>query len=408
MRSVDQLQLPEFDPAGSELKGRRWHRQANGLLESGRWLARSPLAVVVLDREAGEFFLRSRSAVFPGRLLGEMFGIRSGPLHDHIETNIVNREGDEHRRLRSLLTPALSPQAASRWRPELRGILEDLWVDLPGKQFDFVPAFSRPYPALSIARVMGAPAIDAPRLYDWSHWVGQQFDPIALADRQKVATMQEKISEFHEWIGPMIAARREDPGDDLITTMIRTEENGEKLTDAELGSLALNILAGGVGTLQSQLSHGVRLLAEAPEHWEAIRREPDRLIPRVTSEILRFEPAAAFTARQLNEPLEYRDVLFPAGTTLMICSFTGNRDREAFERPFEFDPLLERDRTRPLTFGAGIHYCAGANLARAELEEALRFLAERVERIELADEPELQPVSGMYGTDSLEVRINPA
>lgn len=408
MRTVDQLNLPEFDPADPELRGRRWHRRANGLLDSGHWLARSPLALVVLDREAGEFFLRSRTAIFPGRLLAEMFGIDSGPLHDQIQANIVNREGEEHRRLRGLLNPSLSPRAATRWRPELRAILEGLWTELPGDRFDFVQAFSRPYPALAIARVMGAPAIDAPRLHDWSHWVQMQFDPIALADRQTVATMQEKVGEFYEWIDPMIAARRDDPGDDLITTMIRTEEDGEKLTDAELRNLVLNILAGGVDTLQSQLSHAVRLFAQAPEQWEALRRDPDGLVPRATNEILRFEPATAFTARQLTGPLEYRDLLFPAGTVLMICSFTGNRDAGAFERPFDFDPLMERDRTRPLTFGAGIHYCVGANLARAELEEALRFLAGRVERIELTDEPDLQPVSGIYGTDSLEVRFTRA
>lgn len=408
MRSVDQLQLPAFDPADPELKGRRWHRRANRLLESGHWLARSPLAVVVLDREAGEFFLRSRQAVFPGLLLGEMSGIESGPLHDQIRANIINLEGEEHRRLRSLANPSLSPRAATGWRPELRRILEGLWVDLPGDRFDFVQAFSRPYPALVIARILGASAIDAPRLLEWSQWVRKQFDPVALADRETVATIERKLGEFQEWIDPMITVRREEPGDDLITSLIRTEEDGERLTDGEIRNLVLNILAGGVDTLQSQLSHTIRLLAQAPGLWDALRGDPGMLVPRAAAEALRFEPATAFTARQLTEPVGFREVLFPAGTVLMICSFTGNRDAEAFEHPLEFNPLLERGRTRPLTFGAGIHYCVGASLARAELEEAVRFLLERIERIELSDEPDLQPVSGIYGTDSLEVRITPA
>lgn len=408
LKTVDQLRLPALDPADPALKGRRWHRAAGDLAESGHWLARSPLAVIVLDRADGEFFLRSRSTVFPGRFLGEMFGIGSGPLHDQIEANIVNLEGDEHRRLRSLLNPSLSPRAANGWRPDLRRILRSLWDDLPGDRLDFVSAFSRPYPALAIARVMGAPAVDAPRLHDWSNWVQKQFDPIALADPETVATMQRKVGEFYDWIDPMIEDRREDPGDDLISSMLRTEENGERLGRDELRNLVLNILAGGVDTLQSQLAHGVRLFADAPSQWEALRADPGLFVPRAVSEILRYEPATPFTARQLTSDLEYRDVIFPAGTVLMVCSFTGNRDPDVFERPFEFEPLLEREGGRPLTFGAGIHYCVGANLARAELEEAFAFLAERVERFELIDDPELQSVSGIYGIESLEMRLIPA
>jgi cytochrome P450 len=126
------------------------------------------------------------------------------------------------------------------------------------------------------------------------------------------------------------------------------------------------------------------------------------------SEVLRFEPITAFTARQLTEEVEYRDVLFPAGTLLVVCSFTANRDSEAFEDPRDFNILIERDRTRPLTFGAGIHYCVGSNLARAELEEALRFLAAKVETFKLNGLTELQPVSGIYGIDRMDVGITPA
>jgi cytochrome P450 len=105
----------------------------------------------------------------------------------------------------------------------------------------------------------------------------------------------------------------------------------------------------------------------------------------------------------LTEPVEYRDVHFPAGSVLVVCSFSANRDPEAFERADEFDITAPRDSARVLTFGAGIHYCVGANLARAELEEGLAFLARGVERLEPAGEPVLQSVSGIYGVDSLPV-----
>jgi len=406
--SVTELDLPEFDPADPGLSGWRWHVEANSLLDAGKWLARGPLSLVVLDREAGEFFLRSRSAVFPGKLIADLFGITGGPLRDQIEANIINRNGEDHRRLRSLVNPALTPRAANGWRPAMREILEELGNELGGDQFDFVARFSRPYPSQTIARVMGAPALDAQRLYDWSEWIQRQFDPIALSDPETKATIERKVAEFYAWVDPLIEQRRSTPADDLITTLIRTEEEGEKLSDEELRNLILNILVGGVDTTQSQLSHAVRLLANSPAQWQALREDPDELVPRAVSEVIRFEPITPFTARQLTEEVEYRDVTFPAGTVLMVCSFTGNRDPAAFADPLEFDITVEREKTRPLTFGAGIHYCVGANLARAELEEGLRFLAERFESIELNGLTELQSVSGIYGIDRMDLRVRPA
>lgn len=405
---VTELDLPELDPADPKLTGWNWHLEANGLLDAGKWLARGPLSLVVIDREAGEFFLRSRSAEFPGKLIGELFGITDGPLHEQIVANIINRNGDDHRRLRSLVNPALTPRAVNAWRPVMREILDDLWTELETYEFDFVSRFSRPYPSQTIARVMGAPRVDAQRLHDWSEWIQKQFDPIALSDPETVATIQEKVAGFYAWVDPLIEARRTTPDDDLITTLIRTEEEGEKLSDQELRNLVLNILVGGVDTTQSQLSHAIRLLAGKPDQWQALRENPDELVPRAVSEALRFEPITAFTARQLTEDVEYRDVTFPAGTVLVVCSFTGNRDPEAFENAREFDITIERNRTRPLTFGAGIHYCVGANLARAELEEGLRFFAEKFETMELNGLTELQTVSGIYGIDRMDLRIRPA
>lgn len=404
MTLVQDLDLPELDPADPRLSGWAWHVAANEAVDSGKWLARGPLSLIVLDREAGEFFLRSRDAEFPGKLIGEMFGITEGPLHEQIQSNIINQGGEDHRRLRSLVNPALTPRAANAWRPAMREILEELWSELESDDFDFVARFSRPYPSQAIARVMGAPLVDAQRLHDWSQWIQRQFDPIALAQPETVEVMQKKVGEFYAWVDPLIEERRRTPSDDLITTLIRTEEEGEKLSDQELRNLVLNILVGGVDTTQSQLSHAVRLLADKPEQWQALHEDPEGLVPAAVSEVLRFEPVTAFTARQLTAEVEYRDVTFPAGTILAVCSFTGNRDPETFEDPRDFDIRTERERGRPLTFGAGVHYCVGANLARAELEEGLRFLAERIEKIELGL-TELQPVSGIYGINRMDIRI---
>lgn|GEM_PF-250488 len=429
MTALADLELPELDLSDPDLKGERWHETANGLLADGHWLARGPLATVILDREAGEHFLRSRSAIFPGLLLAEMFAVDDGPLFEQMSRNIINSEGDTHRRLRGLVNPSLSPRAAARYRPMMREILEDIWAGVPARpcakppgstrspeppgnepepppyEIDFMEQVARPYPARTIARVMGAPDEDAPRLHDWSMWIQRQFDPIALSDPATVETMQQKAGEFYDWVRPLIDARRQTPSDDLISNLIRTEEEGEKLSNQELENLILNIMVGGVDTTQSQLAQAMRLLAADPEQWQALRADPDGMAPRAASEALRFEPITPFTARLLTEDVEYREVTFPANTPVMVCSFTGNRDPGVFADPQAFDITADREKARILTFGAGIHYCVGANIARAELEEALAFLATRIETLEPAGEPDLQSVSGIYGIETLPLRL---
>ena len=259
-KRLDELDLPEIDLTDPALSGERWHESMRELVATGEWLARSPLATVVLDREAGEFFLRNKSSIYPGIYLAELFSITEGPLHEQVVHNIINVNGADHGRLRRLLNPALSPRAADRYRPVMRGILATLWEDVEGDgRCDLVDALTRPYPARTIAAVMGAPAEDADRLHDWSMWIQRQFDPIALSDPSQLATINEKVAEFYAWVRPLIAARRQSPSDDLISKLITAEQEGDKLSEVELENLVLNVLVGGVDTSQSQLAHALRL-----------------------------------------------------------------------------------------------------------------------------------------------------
>jgi cytochrome P450 len=406
MPVVTDLDLPEIDLSDPELKGARWHEAMRELRDSGAWLARAPLGTVVLDRAAGEQFLRTKSAIFPGLLLAQLFEITEGPLYEQMVRNIINVNGADHARLRGLVNPALSPRAADRYRPMMREILADLWPRVSRLEcFDFVADIAKPYPSRTIARVLGAPDEDAPRLHDWSMWIQRQFDPIALSDSEQLATIQLKAAEFYDWVRPLIARRRGTPADDLISSLIVAEEQGERLSDVELENLVLNILVGGVDTTQSQLAHAIRLLAERPEQWAALRADPETLAPRAAEEAQRFEPITPITARMTVEEIEVNGVTFPENSIVAVCAFTANRDADSYEEPDEFDIRVERETKRMLTFGAGIHYCVGANLARAELGEALAFLARHAERIELAGEPVLQSVSGIYGVDALPLRV---
>jgi cytochrome P450 len=400
MPQVAELELPELDFFDVGLRGERFHDAMDELSRAG-WLARSPVGFFVLDRESAAFFLRTRAATFPGMKIAEMFEVPEGALLEEMRRNILHINGDDHRRLRNLVNPAFTPRATDRWRPAMREFLERLWGPLAdADSCEFVDAFAKPYPSLTIATVMGAPLDDAPDLHRWSNMIQRQFDGPSLL--HELQSIEDACAEFYEWAGALIERRKNDAGDDLISTLIAAEQEGDRLSDVECMNLVLNVLVGGVDTTQSQLAHALRLFAGHPDQWELLGEQPD-LAPAAVEEVVRFEPITPFTARLLHEDVEYRDVSFPAGTIVMVCSFTGNRDGVEGD-PDDFDITADRGDAKPLTFGAGIHYCLGANLARAELQEALAFLPARMPGLELAGEPELGSVHGIYGLDSLPLR----
>jgi cytochrome P450 len=433
MTAVSELDLPTFDHTDEAMRGERFHSAMAEVREQG-WLAQAPYGYMTLDREAGEFFLRTRSAIFPGMKIAEIFGVTEGPLYEQMRRNILHVNGADHTRLRSLVNPALSPRAVERYRPAMRGFLEQLLAQAVARErstgidgaeamaattsersasvngsgnvvrCDFVEAFAKPYPSLAIAMVMGAPLADAPRLHHWSNMIQRQFDAVSMAS--ELPLIEQAVEEFYEYANELVRARRSDPSDDLISKLIAAEEEGERLSDVECINLVFNVLVGGVDTSQSQLAHAIRLLAEHPEQWALLAADAS-LAENAVEESLRYEPITPFTARILIEDVEFRGVQFPAGTIVMVCAFTGNRDLEADAAGARgadaFDITVDRGRARPLTFGAGVHYCLGANLARVELQEGLAFLSQNLRELRLDGEPVFEGVSGIYGLAQLPI-----
>jgi cytochrome P450 len=399
-----ELELVTFDHTDPTLRGERYREAMAEIRCTGHdgWLAACPFGFLVLDRESGEFFLRTKQAVFPGLTIAGLFGIADGPLYEEIVKNIININGDDHRRLRNLVNPALAPRAVARYRPAMRAFLAELLEAVPaGGRCEFIDAFAKPYPSLVIAEVMGAPHRYAPKLHEWSNMIQRQFDAASLL--QDRAQIEAAVAEFYVWADELIAQRRTTPGEDLITDLIAAEQQGERLNHDELRNLVLNVLVGGVDTSQSQLAHAVRLLALHPQQWDRLRADPDRLALAAVDEALRYEPITPFTARITTAEVEHRGVTFPAGSVILVSAWHANH--EGVE-PDEFDITADRGGARVLTFGAGIHYCVGANLARAEIQEGLAALARSVRRIELDGEPEFGTPSGIYGLESLPVRFS--
>ena len=285
MAEVGELELPAFDTTDPQMRGERFH-EAMAEVRSHGWLAQAPFGYMTLDREAGEFFLRTRSAIFPGMKIAEIFGVSEGPLYEQMRRNILHVNGADHTRLRSLVNPALSPRAVERYRPVMREFLEQLLAQaIAGSSVsstngaagegvvrcEFVEAFAKPYPSLAIATVMGAPLEDAPRLHHWSNWIQRQFDAVSMSS--ELEQIGQAVEEFYEYAQELVRARREDPSDDLISKLIEAEEEGEKLSDVECINLVFNVLVGGVDTSQSQLAHAIRLLAEHPDQWALLAED---------------------------------------------------------------------------------------------------------------------------------------
>jgi len=148
MTLAAELELPTFDHTDATLRGDRYRAAMAGVRGHDGWLAAGPFGFIVLDREAGEFFLRTKDAVFPGLTIADLFGIGDGPLHEEIVKNIISVNGEDHRRLRNLVNPALAPRAVDRYRPGMRRFLERLLADVPpAGRCEFIAAFAKPYPS---------------------------------------------------------------------------------------------------------------------------------------------------------------------------------------------------------------------------------------------------------------------
>jgi cytochrome P450 len=394
-----ELDLPEFDELDPSLRGPAFDARMAELAERS-WIARAKLGYVVLDREGGEHFLRSKQTSFPGKALADLFEMKEGALGEEVARNILHLDGADHRRLRNLVNPAFTPRAADRWRPRMREFLAELFAGVADAgECDAVAALTRPYPAMTIATVVGAPTEDAERLAAWSRWIQLQFDGPTLAEHR--AEVERACEELYAYLDLLIARRRGEPGDDLLSTLIAARDGDDRLDDAELRNLVLNVLVGGVDTTQSQLAHALRLFAAHPDQWALLGREPERSAAAV-GEVIRVAPVTPFTARIVLSELEHRDVAFPVGTIIFICAHSANRDPAGGGAAF--DITREDAGKRALTFGAGIHYCLGANLARAELAEALAYLAPRMPGLELTGEPGYDSVHGVYGLTELPLR----
>ncbi|MGZ6983065.1 MAG: cytochrome P450 [Ilumatobacteraceae bacterium] len=372
---ASELDLPEITLADGNYDQRHAVRMS---LRPDQWLVRNLFGYAVVRYDDAVAVLRDKRWHSATSKIPELMGITNPAFLERQQVSILSAEGDMHTRLRRLVAPAFSPRAADRLRPFMREVINGL-IDTVADagRADFTTDICEPYPIPIICELLGAPK------QDWqlfSRWAGDILEIFSVDVVDKLDLIMRTQDELGEYTRGLIAERRSKPADDLLTELIAAEEAGDRLSTDELVMMVNAVIVGGTDTTRNQLGCAVALFADHPDQWALLAEQPE-LASRAVEESMRFFGAVRGTARFASCDIEYRDVVFPAGTFISVGLSEANRDEAIFFGPEAFDITSPAPNQPQLTFGAGIHYCLGAALARAELQEALPLLARRMPKL---------------------------
>ncbi len=351
--------------------------QAHRVLSQAR--PQAPIAIgphgpEVLSYELVRTVLRDNRFITAQGLGLTVQGITSGPLWDRATANILGLDGTEHHRLRRLVSKAFAPRAAERLRTLAIEIITGLVdrVTAVGK-CDVVTDIARRYPTPVICALLGAPPEDWQKISDWIDDIKKLFEWNVANDGPAILAAWDQLDAYFE---DLIAHRRASLTDDLISDLIRCEDNGDRLTHDELLMLGTTLLGAGTDTTRNQLAAAVQVLSAHPDQWALLAQRPE-LAANAVHELMRYCPIIFGTIRQAAEDVELAGIRIPAGTIVLANTAAANRDPDVYDFPDRLD-ITREDPPAMLTFGGGVHYCLGAHLARLELTEALRVITQRM------------------------------
>ena len=369
------VDMPSIDPSVFEL-GHEASLAHLVELADDSWIARSLFGYSILTYADSTAILRDKRWHNAAGQVARLRGVTDPDmLPDPDRPSILAAEGDKHTRLRRIVGKAFSPRSADRLRPAMRRVMNDLVDPVASSgRAEIVVDITEPYPIPIICELLGAPKEDWQLFSRWAEDILSIFDGSALdrLDQIKLAR-----NELNAYTVQMIAERRNDPREDLLTDLIAAEEDGEKLDTEELVMMVNAVIIAGTDTTRNQLGCALALFAEHPDQWKMLADDPS-LAPQAVEECMRHFGAVRGLGRFASEDIVYRDILFPEGTFVFPSTAAANRDGSLFPDATTFD-ITKKPSTSPhLTLGSGIHYCLGAWLARAELQEALPLLARRL------------------------------
>jgi cytochrome P450 len=314
---------------------------------------------------------------------------------------MLTSDPPEHTRLRRLVSKAFTPRAVENLRPRIREIVDELLDGIPGNEFDLVEEIAYPLPVIVISEMLGVPPKDRADFKRWSDDVvatlGGPFTPPDVMERAR-----KSIEELAEYLSRVIAERRADPKDDLISGLIAAEDGGQVLSETEIFSTTILLLIAGNETTTNLISNAMYTLLQNPEQLELLREDLS-LMPSAIEEVLRYNGPVQATGRVAMADIELGGTTVKEGQMAMAILGAANHDPAKFEDPERFD--VKRNPTDHLAFGDGIHFCLGAPLARAEARITFEEILRRYPHIELAGEPTWGGTFIIRGAKHLPLRV---
>ncbi|HIP22697.1 MAG TPA: cytochrome P450, partial [Rhodobacteraceae bacterium] len=310
---------------------------------------------------------------------------------------ILGIEPPSHTRIRSLLTKAFTNRRIKEMAPQVQALSRDLVANFPEGEFDLLPAFAEVIPVTVICRLLGVPEDMAPQLLRWSHdmvAIYQARRDRALEDRTEAATIA-----FMDYIRGFVAERRKAPREDLISELISARDEGEKLTEDELITTCILLLNAGHEATVHGIANGVKALLETGVRFGDSNSENLAII----EETIRFDPPLHMFTRYALEDVTVAGHAFKRGEQVGLLLAAANRDPAVFEQPASFMPT--RKNARQLAFGAGLHFCIGAPLARMEMLNSMPILLEACPDLALAETPVYADRYHFHGLEKLMVTL---
>jgi hypothetical protein len=305
-----------------------------------------------------------------------------------------------HTRLRGLVNKAFTPRVVDGMRAHMERLVDELLDRVaPSGQMDVIADLAFPLPVAVIALLLGVPGSDHEQFKQWSNALAATLEPIVPV--VALAAANQATGELLDYFRELVAEKRRTPGEDLLSAMVHAEEHGQRLTTDELLANAVLIMAAGHETTVNLIGNGVLALLQHPDQLTRLRSEPS-LIKSAVEELLRYDSPVQMTTRIAKEEVSMAGATFAAGQEVFLVIGSGNRDPNVFEEPDRLD--LARENNPHLSFGAGVHYCVGASLARLEGQIAIGRLVERFKGLRLATEtPVWRPLAVLRGLVALPV-----
>jgi cytochrome P450 len=367
-------------------------------------VAIGPLGPEVLSYQLVRAVLRDDRFQIPPGIVLQAQGVTSGPLWDKVINSLLCVEGETHRRLRGLCSRAFTPRTVARLHDAMIDVMNDLVDQVADSgRCDVVADLARPYPVPIICALLGAPREDWQRFSSWADDIFRAFTLSADIHALQPAVMRA-WGELDDYVDDMVVHRRRSLTDDLLSDLIRAEDDGDRLDAAELRMLAGGLLLAGTDTTRNQVAASVQVLCEHPDQWELLRDNPE-LAMHAVEETMRHSPIAGGTLRLVVDDVELDGYLFPAGTMVLMNTFAANRDPTVYNDPDRVD-ITREGAPAILTFGGGVHYCLGANLARREIAEALNVLTGRLRNPRIAGPVPWKPIVSLSGPKSLPIEFD--